>query len=94
MTYKCDWPGCEAQTESWRKDGWCTCFSHADVSFLPDPCLLCPTHGQMYEEIACDPGLLARSEGRCIDCGEPLSEEEIGLGHEQCFACFSEHGYD
>lgn len=54
VTHKCDWPGCEAKTESWLSDGWATCGSHEDVAFLPDPCLLCPAHGLAYEDLACN----------------------------------------
>jgi hypothetical protein len=59
---KCDWPHCEATTEQWFSDGWGTCCSHGDIPFLPDPCLLCPKHGEMYEEIACNPWLLKEDE--------------------------------
>jgi hypothetical protein len=74
----CDWPGCDEQTELWFKNGWHHCGSHADISFLPDPCLLCPKHGEMYEEIACDPNLLYPGDDE--DDEDEDDEDEVGSG--------------
>jgi hypothetical protein len=61
MKRKCDWPHCEAHSEQPFKDGWSACSAH-DITFLPKECLLCPKHGEMYEEIACNPWLLDGEE--------------------------------
>jgi hypothetical protein len=62
MIHKCDWPHCEAQSEHPFTDGWCVC-SSGGASFLPDPCQLCPKHGQLYEEMICNPWLLEKKQG-------------------------------
>ena len=63
MTYKCDWPHCEATTEQWFTDGWCSAANDGDdIKFLPDDCLLCPKHAEMFEEIVCNPWLLEREK--------------------------------
>jgi hypothetical protein len=62
MMRKCDWPHCGAQSEQPFTDGWSSCGGHPDIMFLPEDCLLCPKHGEMYEEIACNPRLLAEDE--------------------------------
>ena len=59
---KCDWPHCEAKSEQPFTDGWSSCSGGGDIPFLPEHCLLCPEHGNMYEQIAIDPGLLAKDE--------------------------------
>jgi hypothetical protein len=50
----CDWPGCTEKTANWIQEGWANCCSHGDIPFLADPCLLCPTHGRAYEDLACN----------------------------------------
>jgi hypothetical protein len=51
-------------------DGWASCGGHPDITFLPDDCLLCPTHGEMYEEIACNPWLLEKGEDEDEEDGD------------------------
>ena len=43
-------------------DGWALCSGGGDIPFLPDDCLLCPKHADMFDQIACDPSLLERDD--------------------------------
>jgi hypothetical protein len=61
MKHKCDWPHCEAQSEQPFTDGWGSCGGE-NIPFLPDDCMLCPKHAEMYEETACNPWLLTEDE--------------------------------
>jgi hypothetical protein len=52
MKRKCDWPECRETTEQWFQDGWACCDALPPV--LPDDCYLCPRHGDMYDDLACN----------------------------------------
>jgi hypothetical protein len=64
---KCDWPGCQWITVHPFLDGWSTCASHGDIKFLPDPAVLCPRHGEAYEDLASNPWKLSH-ERRGENC--------------------------